>query len=106
MHDEAGITRDRTYRTGMWNNYNFQIIDTGGIVFDDAKDTFADRITEQVCSYNICVSKIYRKDNFTFAPVHSGNSVLLFFLLTVSISPYNYPSSTFLNYPSGTFGVG
>jgi tRNA U34 5-carboxymethylaminomethyl modifying GTPase MnmE/TrmE len=30
VHDEPGITRDRTYRTGMWNDYNFQVVDTGG----------------------------------------------------------------------------
>ncbi len=29
VHDEPGVTRDRTYRVGMWNNYNFQIVDTG-----------------------------------------------------------------------------
>lgn len=47
VHDEPGITRDRTYRTGMWNDYNFQVVDTGGIVFDDTDDIFADRITQQ-----------------------------------------------------------
>ena len=24
IHDEAGITRDRTYRTGRWDDYSFQ----------------------------------------------------------------------------------
>jgi ribosome biogenesis GTPase A len=47
VHDQAGITRDRTYRTGTWGDYNFQVIDTGGIIFDDSDDIFADRITEQ-----------------------------------------------------------
>ena len=47
VHDEPGITRDRTYRVGMWNSYNFQVVDTGGIVFDDTEDVFADRITQQ-----------------------------------------------------------
>lgn len=47
VHDEPGITRDATYRTGSWNEYNFQVVDTGGIVFDDNDDIFADRITEQ-----------------------------------------------------------
>jgi GTP-binding protein len=31
----------------MWDGYNFQVIDTGGIVFDDTQDIFADRITQQ-----------------------------------------------------------
>lgn len=47
MHDEPGITRDRTYRLAEYGEYNFQVVDTGGIVFDDTKDIFADRITQQ-----------------------------------------------------------
>lgn len=47
VHDEAGVTRDCTYRTGSWGTYNFQVVDTGGIIFDDSEDIFADRITEQ-----------------------------------------------------------
>jgi hypothetical protein len=31
----------------MWNDYNFQCVDTGGIVFDDTEDIFADKITQQ-----------------------------------------------------------
>lgn len=47
VHDEPGITRDRTYRLGSWQEYNFQVIDTGGIVFDDTEDEFAEQITAQ-----------------------------------------------------------
>lgn len=47
VHDEPGITRDRTYRAGSWGEYNFQVVDTGGIVFDDTQDIFAERITQQ-----------------------------------------------------------
>lgn len=47
VHDEPGITRDRTYRTGFWCDYNFQVVDTGGIVFDDSPDIFAEQITQQ-----------------------------------------------------------
>ena len=25
----------------MWNGFNFQVVDTGGIVFDDTVDVFA-----------------------------------------------------------------
>jgi GTP-binding protein len=32
---------------GSWCEYNFQVIDTGGIIFDDTKDIFAERITQQ-----------------------------------------------------------
>ncbi len=47
MHDEPGITRDRTYRTGSWCGYSFQVVDTGGILFDDSQDMFAGRIMQQ-----------------------------------------------------------
>ena len=46
VHDEPGITRDRTYRPGFWQDRNFQIVDTGGIVFDDVEE-FLPLIREQ-----------------------------------------------------------
>lgn len=46
VHDEPGITRDRTYRPGFWQDRNFQIVDTGGIVFDDHEE-FLPLIREQ-----------------------------------------------------------
>lgn len=35
VHDEPGITRDRTYRPAFWRDRDFQVVDTGGLVFDD-----------------------------------------------------------------------
>ena len=35
VYDQPGITRDRTYRPAFWQNRDFQIVDTGGLVFDD-----------------------------------------------------------------------
>lgn len=35
VHDQPGITRDRTYRPSFWRDRDFQIVDTGGLVFDD-----------------------------------------------------------------------
>ena len=35
VHDEPGITRDRTYRPAFWLERDFQVVDTGGLVFDD-----------------------------------------------------------------------
>jgi GTPase len=46
--DEEGITRDRTYRQANFLGENFQIVDTGGLVFDDDENTlFAKEIRQQ-----------------------------------------------------------
>jgi len=46
--DESGITRDRTYRSGNFLGRDFQLVDTGGLVFDDDEDTlFASEIRQQ-----------------------------------------------------------
>jgi GTP-binding protein len=46
--DEEGITRDRTYRDANFLGENFQVVDTGGLVFaDDEATLFAREIREQ-----------------------------------------------------------
>ena len=35
VFDQPGITRDRTYRPAFWLDREFQVVDTGGLVFDD-----------------------------------------------------------------------
>jgi GTP-binding protein len=46
--DESGITRDRTYRDAEFLGERFQVVDTGGLVFDDDENTlFAKQIREQ-----------------------------------------------------------
>ena len=46
--DESGITRDRTYRDAEFLGENFQLVDTGGLVFDDDDNTlFAKEIRQQ-----------------------------------------------------------
>ncbi len=45
--DEEGITRDRTYRTAEFLGETFQLVDTGGLVFDDNDAIFAKEIREQ-----------------------------------------------------------
>ena len=46
--DEPGVTRDRTYREGQWNGYRYQVVDTGGLVFDDKEgETYVDDIKSQ-----------------------------------------------------------
>jgi len=46
--NESGITRDRTYRNAEFLGEYFQIVDTGGLVFDDDENTlFAKEIRQQ-----------------------------------------------------------
>jgi GTPase len=35
VHDQPGMTRDRTYRDAFWCDREFLVVDTGGLVFDD-----------------------------------------------------------------------
>jgi len=35
VYDQPGVTRDRTYRQAFWNDRDFTIVDTGGLVFAD-----------------------------------------------------------------------
>lgn len=46
VHDEPGITRDRTYRNAYWRDREFQVVDTGGLIFDDNTE-FLPLIREQ-----------------------------------------------------------
>lgn len=46
VHDEPGVTRDRTYKPAFWNDRDFLVVDTGGLVFDDDTE-FLPLIREQ-----------------------------------------------------------
>ncbi|MGK7923254.1 MAG: ribosome biogenesis GTPase Der [Trichodesmium sp.] len=46
VHDQPGITRDRTYRNAYWRDREFQVVDTGGLIFDDNTE-FLPLIREQ-----------------------------------------------------------
>ena len=35
VHDEPGVTRDRTYLPSYWRDREFVVVDTGGLVFND-----------------------------------------------------------------------
>lgn len=35
VHDEPGVTRDRTYLNAFWRDREFMIVDTGGLIFND-----------------------------------------------------------------------
>lgn len=48
MSPEEGTTRDRTYRPAEFLGERFQVVDTGGLVFDDDENTlFAKEIRDQ-----------------------------------------------------------
>jgi GTPase len=47
VHDEPGVTRDRTYRPAFWQDRDYLVVDTGGLVFDDDTE-FLPLIREQV----------------------------------------------------------
>ncbi len=46
VHDQPGVTRDRTYQDGFWCDREFKVVDTGGLVFDDDSE-FLPEIREQ-----------------------------------------------------------
>ncbi|WP_338440873.1 ribosome biogenesis GTPase Der [Synechococcus elongatus IITB4] len=46
VHDEPGVTRDRTYQEAFWCDRDFTVVDTGGLVFDDDTE-FLPLIREQ-----------------------------------------------------------
>jgi GTP-binding protein len=46
VHDEPGVTRDRTYKPAYWGDREFLVVDTGGLVFDDDTE-FLPLIREQ-----------------------------------------------------------
>ncbi|WP_250125580.1 ribosome biogenesis GTPase Der [Chroococcidiopsis sp. CCMEE 29] len=46
VHDEPGVTRDRTYLPAFWRDREFLVVDTGGLVFNDDTE-FLPLIREQ-----------------------------------------------------------
>jgi ribosome-associated GTPase EngA len=49
VHEQSGVTRDRSYHHADWNGRDFMLIDTGGIDFS-REDAFAPSIREQAAS--------------------------------------------------------
>ena len=47
VFDKPGVTRDRSYQDGFWGDREFELVDTGGLVFDDESE-FLPEIREQV----------------------------------------------------------
>ncbi len=47
VFDKPGVTRDRTYQNASWGGKEFQVVDTGGLVFEDDSE-FLPEIRSQV----------------------------------------------------------
>src|SRR5215813_3968250 len=47
VDDLPGVTRDRAYYDGEWQNFYFTLVDTGGLVPDD-EGGFTRQVNEQV----------------------------------------------------------
>ena len=47
VFDKPGVTRDRTYQNANWGGKEFQVVDTGGLVFEDDSE-FLPEIRTQV----------------------------------------------------------
>ena len=46
VYDQPGVTRDRTYQPAFWRDRDYQVVDTGGLVFNDDSE-FLPHIREQ-----------------------------------------------------------
>ncbi|WP_269622425.1 ribosome biogenesis GTPase Der [Prochlorococcus marinus] len=46
VHDQPGVTRDRSYQEGFWADREFTVVDTGGLVFNDESE-FLPEIRQQ-----------------------------------------------------------
>ncbi|MEO0378140.1 MAG: ribosome biogenesis GTPase Der [Cyanobacteria bacterium P01_A01_bin.17] len=46
VYDTPGVTRDRTYKPAFWNDRDYLVVDTGGLIFDDDTE-FLPYIREQ-----------------------------------------------------------
>ncbi len=70
VHDEPGVTRDRTYRQAYWQDRYFVIVDTGGLVFDDNTE-FLPLIREQamlaLAEASVCIFVVDGKMGITGA---------------------------------------
>ena len=46
VFDKPGVTRDRTYQNAEWGGIEFQVVDTGGLVFEDDSEFLSEIRTQ------------------------------------------------------------
>ena len=68
VYDKPGITRDRTYRPSFWQDREFQVVDTGGLVFDDDTE-FLPLIRQQAMAALSEASEVVIKSSTTSEPI-------------------------------------
>ncbi|ELR97637.1 ribosome biogenesis GTPase Der [Gloeocapsa sp. PCC 73106] len=62
VHDEPGITRDRTYQPAFWQDRDFTIVDTGGLVFDDDTELIPQIREQTMLALNEATAAIFIVD--------------------------------------------
>lgn len=66
VFDESGVTRDRTYKRAWYGGKDYDVVDTGGLVFDDkGGDVFAkevlDVMGDRFCGCRIALVSFLRE---------------------------------------------
>jgi GTP-binding protein len=62
VHDEPGITRDRTYQPAFWQDRDFIIVDTGGLVFSDETELIPQIREQTMLALNEATAAIFMVD--------------------------------------------
>ena len=62
VYDTPGVTRDRSYQIAEWGGREFQVIDTGGLVFDDDSEFLPDIRTQTMIALEESVMSLFIVD--------------------------------------------
>lgn len=59
VHDQPGITRDRTYQTAFWQDRDFTVVDTGGLIFSDDSELIPQIREQTMLALNEATAAIF-----------------------------------------------